>query len=224
MWIQQNTLLFALVPVVAAAQPDIRATDGGYMSYNANLNGGQLEWSWIEYQVLNYSVPSINMGFYLSTNSSITTSDVLIASEVIGGVWASQGLYVYFPEQVLGTTYYHLYNINTMPNVPHNVWLKGGVIFDYTNSIVETNEGNNSALSTGGFQIIIADVPEYLQGSGVFVHAGASGSNTVVLSSEIAIADAVLELFDLSGRSLMRISVGNISTGGNRDVRLPSTV
>lgn len=79
---------------------------------------------------LGTSTVTFNIGFYLSTNSYISTGDTLLGTNT--GAWASAGAY---------GTYTRTLTIPTSIS-PGTYWL--GVIVDYNGAVSESNESNNA--------------------------------------------------------------------------------
>ncbi len=105
---------------------DVPALDGAWV-----LKGGTAVLTYrISNLVPDWSGPSVT-GIYLSTDSTITTSDALLTTDMAftysSGTWSSEKVNVVIPDTIAAGKYYI------------------GVIADYANALAEKNEGNNAS-------------------------------------------------------------------------------
>ena len=122
---------------------------GKYYPYHAN---GTINTNF-DFEVQNGPInSSFKIGFYLSSDMIITTSDFLINTFTVSS--ANNGSSA-FPDQFGQAAPYQIENLLTIPNIPINTTVFFGVILDSENDISESDESNNSGpINMAPFQIV----------------------------------------------------------------------
>lgn len=115
-------------------------------SYNGTINTN------FDFEVQNGPASNFKIGFYLSSDLIITTSDFLINKFSITSANTGSSA---FPDQFGQAAPYQIKNLLTIPNIPKNTTVFFGVILDCDNEVSESDEANNSgAVNMAPFQIV----------------------------------------------------------------------
>ncbi|MBN2355276.1 T9SS type A sorting domain-containing protein [candidate division KSB1 bacterium] len=118
-------------PRCGSGQPNLTA-EGQPASYNFNSNTCQLD---INVRVINdgdHSAGASNLGYYLSSNANITTSDCRLGTDWV--VWLDPG--AYSNESIV------ISDICNITCVSNGTWYVGFII-DYLDEVVESDETDN---------------------------------------------------------------------------------
>ncbi len=157
----------------------------------------------LHYNVLNYSSATAGAtvsGIYLSTDSTITTSDRLLTTDPVETLYGyglgSRGVHITIPDTIAFGNYYI------------------GVIADYGNAVAESNETNNSWPGTSVW--VVAAQPD------IRIQNAPQLSTSWVIGGESASLTYVLENIgtDTAGPSLSRIYLSNDNTITTSDTLL----
>jgi len=110
---------------------------GSDLTYNSatnalQVNGTQVDASMQVKNTGNQNAGAFKVGFYLSTDATISTSDYLIGSKYLSGLNAGSSSSVHFSTDVS----------TVVPTVPSGTYYVGYII-DYQNSVSELDENNN---------------------------------------------------------------------------------
>ncbi len=127
-----NTAVSAAFAVTAAGQPDLDVYYTPTLSSSAVAKGGTTTLTFNVDNLGNAAAGASTAGVYLSTDSTITTSDTLLATSGVQALspnfWDSKIVSVTIPTTLAAGTYYI------------------GAIADYNNAIAESNETNNPSV------------------------------------------------------------------------------
>ncbi|NKE67293.1 peptidoglycan DD-metalloendopeptidase family protein [Ramlibacter sp. RBP-2] len=187
-----------------AVSVDLDAAHAPTLSSTSVVKGGTV--------ALSYSVDNLGTaaagaslaGIYLSTNSTISTADVLLASDAVGaigaGSWSSENATVTIPDTTAAGTYYI------------------GVVADYDAAISESNETNNP--SPGVALTVTAPVTSVDLDA---AYTPTLSSTSVVKGGTVALSYSVDNLGTAAaGASLAGIYLSTNSTISTADVLLAS--
>ncbi len=123
---------------IMGIEPDITVIEGIDLTYNSSSNSLTVNDTKInlDIEVKNNGTQNsgaFNVAFYLSNNSSVTTSDYLIGTKSVSGLNSGSTISLNLLEDVATIT----------PEIPEGDYYIGYII-DYQNTISEANESNNS--------------------------------------------------------------------------------
>ncbi|NQU86367.1 MAG: M6 family metalloprotease domain-containing protein [Mariniphaga sp.] len=155
---------------VADPQPNLTFNSS---QNNFVVNGTNIE---IDLQVQNSgdaSAGSFTVGYYLSTNSIVETSDYLIGTDVISSL--NSGFY---------TDIGHNMDISTIPGLPNGSYYIGYII-DYLETVSESNEDDNDFINIG-LQVEINSLPNltYVNGeNGLLINGNTISIELAVLNN-----------------------------------------
>jgi len=122
-----------------------------YGKYYAYYSNGTINTNF-DFEVQNGPTTAFKIGFYLSSDMIITTSDFLINTFSISSANTGSSA---FPDQFGQAAPYQIKNLLTIPSIPRNTTVFFGVILDADNEITESDETNNSGpINMAPFQII----------------------------------------------------------------------
>ncbi len=121
------------ISVAAAGQPDLDVYFTPYLSSSTATKGGTVTLYYDVDNLTNYAAGASTTGIYLSSDSTITTSDTLLTTDAVASIaaygWSSESASITIPSTLASGTWYI------------------GAIADYANAVAESNETNNP--STG---------------------------------------------------------------------------
>jgi|GEM_PF-4397464 len=129
-------------------QPDFSLVGSGY-NYQPAVN--QLDVSFGFFYTGQTVTDTFGIGIYLSLDPTITTNDILVGGYEVPAFTPGGQIYN-FPIQFTGLPYYEL-PLDNVPNLPGGSTVYVGVIMDYRNDIIETNENNNSLSFVTPFEL-----------------------------------------------------------------------
>lgn len=125
-----NDCYWTTTLTVSTAKPDLACMSQGEVS----IDGHEIEIGWVK--VINQgntSAGASKVGFYLSTDQNITSSDVFIGNQSISGLAAGQSLTV-------PTKTFNVASLNLTPGRTYYI----GFIIDDDYDVAESNEQNNN--------------------------------------------------------------------------------
>ena len=225
-----NPSVGVAISVTAAGQPDLDVYYTPSLSSSTVAKGGTVTLYYDVDNLSNYAAGASTTGIYLSTDSTITTSDTLLTTDAVASIaahyWSSESASITIPGTLAAGTYYI------------------GAIADYSNAVAESNETNNpssgvaisvtgagqpdldvyftptlssSAVAKGGTVTLYYDVDNlanYAAGAsttGIYL----STDSTITTSDTLLTTDAVVSIaaYGWSSESVSLAIPGTLATG-----------